>query len=124
MMSTIAGEVSQSSQVTGTGQQLVTVVVGIIGGGSSSTVTGSSGSTITSGSWGKRARGQVDGSEGSGVGGVLLLFLVDEVFLCWGLDNIDVDRFNLDWAGVVLDDDLAQNDCWGLVHDNWGGLNN
>lgn len=54
----------------------------------------------------------------------MLLFLIDKVFLCWWLDNIDVDRFNLNGAWVMLDKDLADNNCWGLVQYNWGGLDN
>lgn len=53
---------------------------------------------------------------------VTLLVLIDEIFLCWGLDHVDEHGLNLDATWVVLDVDLAQHDCWGLVQHNWRGL--
>lgn len=61
---------------------------------------------------------------------VTLLVLVDEVLLCWGLDHVDEHGLNLDATWVVLDVDLAQHNCWGLVEHNgrrldhqWGMVN-
>lgn len=53
---------------------------------------------------------------------VALLVLVDEVLLCWGLHHVDEDGLHLDATWVVLDVDLAQHDCWGLVEHHGSGL--
>lgn len=55
---------------------------------------------------------------------VTLFVLIDKVLLCWGLHHVDEHRLDLDAAWVVLDVDLAEHDCWGLVEHNWGGLDN
>lgn len=55
---------------------------------------------------------------------VTLLVLIDEVLLCWGLDHIDEHGLNLNATWVVLDVDLAQHNCWGLVEHNWCRLDN
>lgn len=53
---------------------------------------------------------------------VALLVLIDKVLLCWGLHHVDEHGLDLDATWVMLDVDLAEHDCWGLVEHNWGGL--
>jgi len=53
---------------------------------------------------------------------VTLLILVDKVFLCWRLDHIDEHGLNLNATWVVLNVDLAEDDCWGLVEHHGGRL--
>lgn len=134
---TLAGDVGKSGQtLVAALEQLIASAGGSgissrsVGGQSTATVMGSrtmGSSTVSTVSVSAVSVSMATVSMAVSVGlralSVALLVLVDKVLLCWGLDHIDKHGLNLDATWVVLDVDLAENDCWGLVEHHGSGLN-